>query len=360
VKRASLQERVAALIARLSDGGRDDAARDALLRELSSWQREAMPAYGRMLDALGANSGDPLTWPAVPSDVFRFARVAAHPAHEDVRVFRTSGTTGASRGSHHLRDLALYDSAARAAARYALFPDVERMKLVSLAPAASELPDSSLSYMLERFGAWFGEGASVQLLRGGELDRELLLRTLETAEQRAEPIALLGASFAFVHADEALGERRFRLAPGSRIMQTGGFKGRTRELEPAQMLGMLVARFGVDQRFVVQEYGMTELSSQLYEPTLREAALGQPLRARRLWVPGWLRATPIDPETMAPVADGDEGLLRIDDLANIDSPCAIQTSDRARREGDAIVLLGRAAGATLRGCSIAVDAALGG
>jgi hypothetical protein len=100
---------------------------------------------------------------------------------------------------------------------------------------------------------------------------------------------------------------------------------------------------------------MTELSSQLYETTLREAALSLPATSRRLCVPGWVRAEPIDPDTLQPAAPGEVGLLRIDDLANFDSVCAIQTSDLARREGDGLVVLGRAQGAIPRGCSIAVD-----
>jgi acyl-CoA synthetase (AMP-forming)/AMP-acid ligase II len=171
---------------------------------------------------------------------------------------------------------------------------------------------------------------------------------------------MLGASFAFVHADDGLGARRYRLPTGSRIMQTGGFKGRSREVEPEAMLRLLAQRYGIDQRFIVQEYGMTELSSQMYETTLRDAALDHALGPRRLWLPGWLRATLVDPETLAPVRDGHEGLLRIDDLANIDSACAIQTADRARRVDDGIVVLGRALGASARGCSLALDAALGG
>ena len=73
-----------------------------------------------------------------------------------------------------------------------------------------------------------------------------------------------------------------------------------------------------------------------------------------------MRATPVDPETLAPVPEGQEGILRIDDCANLHSVCSIQTADRARREGSDLVLLGRAAGATPRGCSLAAEEALGG
>jgi acyl-CoA synthetase (AMP-forming)/AMP-acid ligase II len=355
-----LAARVRSLIDRLAGGARDDAARDALLRELLRWQRAQVAVYDRIVTHLGAACEDPLQWPAIPTDVFRAARVASHDASDDVRVFRTSGTTGAARGSHHLRDLSLYDRAAEAAARYALFPDTPRMKLVVLAPPASELPDSSLSYMLERFALWFGEGESVYALRDGRVDAELLARTFTQAERQGMPIALLGTSFAFVHAEDALGPSRFTLPAGSRIMQTGGFKGRAREVDPAQMSSLLAQRYGVPEPFIVQEYGMTELSSQLYETTLREAALHEKAGTRRLWWPGWVRVTIVDPETLAPVAAGAEGLARIDDLANLDTACAIQTADRARALHDGIVVFGRASAATPRGCSIAADAALGG
>jgi hypothetical protein len=152
-------------------------------------------------------------------------------------------------------------------------------------------------------------------------------------------------------------------------MHTGGFKGRLRDVEPAALASDLALRYGIDAAWIVQEYGMTELSSQCYEPALRQAALARvPDRAPAtatdtvdtgrgaFWVPGWMRATVVDPETLAPVAPGAVGLLRVDDLANLDTACAVQTSDLARAVEGGIVLLGRAPGATPRGCSLAVDA----
>jgi len=355
-----VRARVLALIDRLADGTRDDRTRDALLRELLVRQRALVAPHARMLDQLGAGE-DPLRWPALPTDVFRFARVAAHAAEHDERVFRTSGTTAAQRGQSCLRGLEAYDRAAQVAARYALFPDLARMKLCVLAPSAAEAPDSSLSYMLGRFGAWFADGAVEQVLVDGALDVERLERALSNAASAAAPIALLGTSFAFVHAEDALGARRFALPAGSRIMQTGGFKGRSRSVEPAEMLALLRARYGVPEAFVVQEYGMTELGSQLYETTLRDALLGRgsDTAQRRLWWPGWVRVTLTDPDTLLEAAPGAEGLVRIDDLANVDTVAAIQTSDRGRLERTGLLLLGRAEGATPRGCSLAIDAVLG-
>ena len=255
------------------------------------------------------------------------------------------------------RDLRLYDLAARAAARHMLFPDVERMRLVVLAPDEQEAFDSSLEYMLARFADWFGT-ETTWTWRDGALDLELLCRTLGDAEDTETPVALLGTSFAFVHAEDGLGDRRFRLTAGSRVMQTGGYKGRSREVDPGSLLEAIGVRYGVRPAFVVNEFGATELSSQMYETTLREDLDGE-AGPRRLWVPPWVRATPVDPDTLQPVEGEAVGILRIDDAANLDSVCCIQTADLARRVGDGICVLGRAPGATARGCSLAADQALG-
>lgn len=363
--RDALAERVRRLIDALADGSHDDARRDALLEELHAWQCVHVEAVGRIASA-GLARGEreerarATLAPAVPTDVFRFTRVAAHPPEDDVRVFRTSGTTSGARGAHHLRDLSLYDRAAHAGARHALFPDITRMPLVLLAPSAGEAPDSSLSFMLSRFVEWFGAPGSTFAWRDGGLDVAALDAVLAEAERGGEPIALLGTSFAFVYADEALAARRFVLPARSRIMQTGGLKGRVREIGVDEQLDRLATRYGVSPAWIVQEYGMTELSSQFYETTLRDASLGRPARVRVLWAPGWVRASVVDPERLRPVASGEEGLLRVDDLANVDTACAIQTSDRAVARDGGVVVLGRASGAVPRGCSIAVDAALSG
>ncbi len=349
--RATLQGRIQELIASFEAGEQvETTTRDALIEDLAAWQANRIPAYGR-LQRHGA-------WPpALPTDVFRFRRIAAHPAEEDLRVFRSSGTTSSERSVHVYCDLGLYDLGARVAARHMLFPDVDRMRIVMLAPHEDEAPDSSLEYMLARFAEWFGTKCTWVCSRGA-LDLELLTEELCDAEASGEPIALLGTSFAFVHAEDGLGDRRFELPSGSRIMQTGGYKGRSREVDPEVLLAAIRVRYGVATPWIVNEFGATELSSQMYETTLREHIDGS-AGPRRLWVPPWVRATPVDPDTLEPVAGETVGILRIDDTANLDSVCCIQTADLAQRLDDGIVVLGRALGATPRGCSLAADRALG-
>jgi len=345
-----LRSRIEALIGSCQAGSRVDATtRDQLIDDLAAWQAMRIPEYGRL-----QRHGP---WPpALPTDVFRFRRIAAHPETEDRRVFRSSGTTSSERSVHVYRDLDLYDLAARVAARLMLFPDVDQMRLVMLAPREGDAPDSSLDYMLARFADWFGTECT-WAWRDGALDLELLTERLRAAETSGEPLALLGTSFAFVHAEDGLCDRRFDLPPRSRVMQTGGYKGRSREVDPEVLLRAIGKRYGVALPWIINEFGATELSSQMYGTTLREHVRGS-IGPRRLWVPPWVRATPVDPDTLQPVQGEAVGILRIDDTANLDSVCCIQTADVAQRLDDGIVVLGRAPGAIPRGCSLSIDQAL--
>jgi hypothetical protein len=358
-ERDTLMKRIATFIDRLAMGGRDDKARDALLCDVLQWQTQVVPPYRKFIRATGlepcAEPRNVDSFPALPTDVFRYTRVAWHEASADRAVFRTSGTTLSVRGSHYLYDLSLYDRAAHAAARYALFPDVQSVRLFVLAPANGALGESSLSYMLERFISWFGDSNSAFMWRDDDVDIDRLACALDDAVAANEPVALVGTSLAFVHAFEAFQNRAWRLAPGSRIMQTGGFKGKIREIDSGSLRASLSNQYGIEDAYIIQEYGMTELCSQMYETTLRDAVEKREGYPRRFWTPGWMRISIVEPETLRPVRGDAPGLLRIDDLANLDSVCSIQTSDLAIREGDSFVLLGRATGSVPRGCSIVLD-----
>ncbi|WP_437778690.1 acyl-protein synthetase [Sorangium sp. So ce1097] len=342
---------------------------DALAIALARHQAARCAPVARLFQARGADvdameRADEI--PAVPCDVFRFARVAAHPPEADERVFRTSGTSlgAASRGEHPFRTTATYELAALAWGARLLWPDGARLRAIVLAPPLDEAPDSSLGFMIDRFAARLS-GPATWHVRGGELDAAGFARACSEARAAGEPAIVLGTSFAFVHLlDAALPAGAALLPAGSRAMQTGGYKGRSREV-PADELRAAIARaLGVTPSHVVGEYGMTELSSQLYEGTLAAALGGRGLAARAApglyHAPPWTRVTAVDPATLSPLPAGEVGLARIVDLANVDSAVAIQTADRVRVTEDGVELLGRAAGAPPRGCSIAIDQMLGG
>ena len=166
------------------------------------------------------------------------------------------------------------------------------------------------------------------------------------------PVVLLGTAFNVVHLLDAFeaGNIRYRLAAGSRLMETGGYKGRSRELPRAQLHAEVTRRLGLPATAIVTEYGMSELSSQGYDRVAQPLSPGAPCPPV-FHFPHWCRASVVSPETGAEVADGARGIVRIVDLANLWSVATIQTSDEAIRRGDQFELLGRVAQSEPRGCS---------
>jgi hypothetical protein len=150
---------------------------------------------------------------------------------------------------------------------------------------------------------------------------------------------------------DALGESRLSLPRESRIMQTGGFKGYARTLDDAALTLALERALGVPAAHIVGEYGMTELSSQLYDGGFRQGQAGESVFVE----PPWLRVTPVDPVSLEPVPEGELGIARFTDLANVDSVMQVLTQDCVRRVPGGIVLYGRRPSARLRGCSLAVE-----
>ena len=333
---------------------------DALACDIARFQAQAIPGFARLCARHGkdpaklTSAGDV---PAVPTDAFKVTRVHAFP--EDGVVFQTSGTTVGRRGRHVMRTAQTYDDAALAFGRRMLLPvqSSARIPILVLGPPPSEQPDSSLTHMIASFVKELGTEASPEetyFLRDGVIDLAAFdERAARLLVQSDGPALLLGTSFAFVHFLDALGEDTFRLPAGSRVMQTGGFKGKSREVSAADLRRDISRVFCIQESNVVSEYGMTELSSQFYTHAGDDAVAGI------FTEPPWARVTPVDPETLQPVPDGKVGIARILDLCNVDSAVVVQTQDLVRREKHGFVLLGRMPGATPRGCSIAIDEMLG-
>ncbi len=295
--------------------------------------------------------------PSVPTEAFKTLTLTSFPSENAVHVFRTSGSTAAKRGELHLDTLELYEASLLPTFARHLFPDIDPKKCNAffLAADAQEAPDSSLSHMFSTAAARLHFAKSQFFLRQGKLEIAALISELETSISQRTPVALLGTAFSFVHCLDALRERKLRLQlpPGSRILETGGFKGRSREYPAAELYALLSTHFGVDSSHIVNQYGMTELGSQFYDSNLLA-----PEQPRRKLGPPWTRVLCIDSETDREVPDGEIGILRIFDLANTGSLIALQTADIGRKIADGFEVLGRQTGAETRGCSIAADALL--
>jgi hypothetical protein len=335
---------------------------DALAVDLARFQARRVPGYARLCAARGLGPGSihrASDAPAVPTDAFKLAPVFAFEPAQAAVTFRTSGTTIGARGSHAMRDVRTYDRAALAHghARLAVGLRLPAPVLV-IGPSALEAPDSSLAHMNTTFADRWGEAAppaATYFVRHDELDVPGLCARIAGLDPSRGAI-VLATSFALVHLLDALGGQKMPLPAGSRVMQTGGFKGKSREVDASELRRAVAAAFHLGERAVVGEYGMTELSSQFWEATAvaPQADVGVYLE------PPWARVVPVDPETLQPVAEGSVGIARIEDLANVDSAFAVLTQDRVRRVADGFELLGRAPGAPPRGCSISLDEMLGG
>jgi hypothetical protein len=186
------------------------------------------------------------------------------------------------------------------------------------------------------------------------LDSERVIGTLQDAVSVARPVVLLGTAFSFVHLLDAMVARGLKLVlpAGSRVMETGGYKGRSRELPKAGLHALITERLGVPRSHIVCEYGMSELSSQAYDGVAGAAADDPPAAARAFAFPSWTRVQVVSPETGRDVAPGESGLVRIFDLANVYSVLALQTEDLAIRRATGFELIGRAVAAEPRGCSL--------
>lgn len=322
----------------------------------------AVPAYAAYCQARDRTPGTVTHWtgiPAVPTAAFK--ELPLHDAGAGVaRVFRTSGTTRGRerRGEHHVADLALYRASLRATFEAYLLPDGIRPRMLSLMPPADTLPDSSLAFMITDVMETFGGERSQAFAHAEGLDYEALDRAAAEAVDRGETTLILGTSAAFIHWLDRRADARpaLRMPPGSRLMDTGGFKGRGRRLAPHHLRTLYADRLGLPGWACVNEYGLTELLSQYYDDALRRHLAGPETPApRRKRGPAWLRTVAVDPETLAPLPDGETGLLRHVDLANLYSVAAVQTEDLGRVEDGAVMVEGRATGAPPRGCSIAMD-----
>jgi hypothetical protein len=355
----ALHERALAFVRAFESGQGAPEPFNALGCDLARFQASSVDGYARLCHARGVDPGslrDAHAAPAVPTEAFKLARVAAFPPDEARATFRTSGTTIGARGTHEMRRPETYDAAALAFGRWALMAGLPaKATVLVLGASPKEAPDSSLSRMTGQFAEQLGEldADDAHFVRDGILDLASLDEHVARATIGGKSVLLLSTAFALVHLLDALDGSIFRLPPGSRVMQTGGFKGRAREVDGATLRREVAQAFAIDENAVVGEYGMTELSSQFYEATLRG---GEP----NVYVePPWARVVPVDPETLDPVKDGEIGIARIEDLMNVDSAAFVLAADRVRRTPRGFELLGRAPGAPPRGCSIALDELLG-
>ena len=340
-----------------------------LALEVFRYQFEAVGAYRRYCQQRGVDPGAVRTVddiPAVSNVAFKFADLAidgaVRSAKAEAAIFLTSGTTQGRerRGRHIVARPEIYRASAIAHLRTMLFPDARRVAILAMHPTMDVMPESSLATMISWCIEEFGTRTHLAAASRDRIDVEAATGFLADAQARREPVCILGttAAFAALFSELRSSGVKLQLDPGSRMMDTGGAKGQAVPMQAAEVIGRAGELLAIAPAMVVNEYGMTELCSQLYDATAFNCpglSNTQEHRADRFKIPPpWLRVTARDPVTLRPMPDGEIGLLTFFDLANVGSVSAVMTEDLGWVERGRVRVLGRGTGGLARGCALAI------
>ena len=343
----------------------DDASFEALSLALFRIQMASNPCYRRLIEYSKVDPDAVASWrdiPCVPTAAFKELDLTSLTPESRTHVFRSSGTTQASRGKHYHFDpsLALYEKSLFDWFRFHLCESVgsgDAGMLCIMTPPASSVTDSSLIHMFDvvRNGGGFVNSEFYGTVATGEgwgLQGERLVGALDEGCRAGEPILLVGTAFNYVQLLDVLAERSecLSLPLGSRLLETGGYKGRTRELSKVALYEELGKALGISPDQIVSEYGMSELSSQAYDHRIG-IELDSSIPRYFRFAP-WTRVQVVSPETGSEVGIGETGLIQVYDLANVWSVMAIQTEDLGVRHVDGVELVGRAEMSEAKGCSL--------
>lgn len=314
----------------------DDESKDNfndLILETHSFQRNKCQLI-RNYAATYCSS--PETWQEVapiPTEVFKNTSLISFPEKRISKTFLTSGTTGDTRGKHHFVDTSIYEKSILTSWKIL---DLPRLPIVCLSQSPTINCQSSLIHMFGTLNGKFLIGSS------GHLDKVKINFFLKNSNR---PFILAGTALAFLYLMEEQSGIQLELPKGSWIMETGGYKGSNRRIIKKDFYSMIRNNFNLPEERIINEYSMTELSSQFYSRGLNSTHKST----------HWLKARVLKPGTKSEVEDGERGILSIYDLANLGSSIGIMTGDIAIRRGSEFELIGRNENLEPRGCSRAAD-----
>lgn len=336
-----------------------------LALRLFTAQFESVTPYRRLCESRGRvpgrNVGHWREIPALPAAAFKQSDITSLPGGDRPRSFQSSGTTSreAGRHFHNQESLRVYELSLLEWFQPHLLPEgagiAAEIRFISLTPPGASAPASSLVHMFETVCEafpWRSKifAACADPVRGWILPEATLRQLLDQIASDPAPVLFLGTAFSYVHLLDYLEDRKLTLTlpQGSRALETGGYKGKSREMPKGELHAAIMRRLGVAPEDIVSEYGMSELSSQAYDSV---AGIPEKVK-RRFQFPPWTRIRLICPETGQDAAPGEPGLITVIDLANIRSCLALQTEDLGLLEGDGFRFIGRATNAAPRGCSL--------
>ncbi|MEC8024652.1 MAG: hypothetical protein VX223_12005 [Myxococcota bacterium] len=334
---------------------------NALALAVFEYQYNHIEVVRRVADYTGNTPDRVQRWndiPAIPARAFK-----SYSMFDDgalAHTFFSSGTSGAPKSKAHFSEAGLTlmaESILQNARKYFL-PEGRNTVILVLAPSPSLAPHMIMAWGMEQLIQHFGLPGSRFLVGPEGLDQNGLMQTFTDCIRANIPVTLIGASFGFVHLLDGLAAKSLtlQLPEGSRLMDAGGFKGRSRVVRRNDMDRAITETLAIPAHLSVNLLGMTELASQFYDDVLIHR---DPQRRRKSNAP-WTRTVVLDPRSMQFAAHGTPGLLCHWDLANLERPCAVLTDDLGVRDALGWTVLGRAKGVESKGCSLTIDAMLGG
>ena len=214
--------------------------------------------------------------------------------------------------------------------------------------------------MVSRLFTVLGTPESRFFFDGARFDFSGLSAFFRRAEAEGTPVMCLSTALGLLaFLDRARSEKlSFKLPALSRLMETGGSKGHRRRISREALYEQVQQVLGIPPDRCVNEYGMTEMSSQFYDDMLRCTLLGRRSSSCAKRVPPWVHTRVVDPESGGEVPVGSEGVLCHFDLANVGTVMALETEDMGVRTAEGFEITGRIPSSGLRGCSLVAEEAL--
>lgn len=329
---------------------------DGLALEIFRHQFKRNKPYQTYCRQLGKNLSAVSRWsqiPFVPVSAFKEAALCAFPAGKAKKIFWTSGTTLRKPGRHYLENLSLYEKSSWINFRAHFQITIPALPVLILTPSAKEMPHSSLCHMFHMIHHKIGTEKAPYYMRNGKILARELSQRLHQLSRSSTPVLLLGTAFSFVHFLDEISKKKysFMLPEGSKIMETGGYKGKSREIPKNELYAWMQKIFNIPHSHIINEYGMTEMSSQFYDNCLFPHK--NPKRFKN--TPPWVRTRILNPVTLEETKRGEIGLLQHYDLANRSSIIGLLTEDIGLKIDNGFEILGRSPSAESRGCSITLQ-----
>lgn len=304
--------------------------------EVFRLQHSDNPVYRKFCDLLKINVQEVNSLaqiPFLPIEFFKSHKVLLkNKKHQ--KIFTSSGTTGKNTSNHYVADISLYEKSFNKGFEL-FYGDITEYAVLALLPSYLEREGSSLIYMADHLIKASGHPKSGFYLHN--LDE--LKATILNLEKEGQKTLLIGVSFALLDLVE---NYRFRLKH-TVIMETGGMKGRRKEMIREELHKILKEGFGVQK--IHSEYGMTELLSQAYSTGDSNFSC-----------PPWMKILIRDPEdALTYLPPGKTGGVNVIDLANINSCSFMATQDLGKKKLDnKVEILGRFDNSDIRGCNLMV------